>query len=63
MSEAFERVALAVERDHADKSVATRRNFVGGTAAMLGSMGLIGAMPGIAKAAGSSANGRQHGRS
>jgi hypothetical protein len=56
MSDAFERVALAVERDHADKSVATRRKFVGGTAAMLGSMGLLGAMPGIAKAAGSSAN-------
>ena len=56
MSDAFERVALAVERDHADKSVATRRKFVGGTAAMLGSMGLIGAMPGIARAASSSQN-------
>ena len=50
MSEAFERVALAVERDHADKSVATRRKFVGSTAAMLGSMVLIMGVEGVHRA-------------
>src|SRR5690348_14038182 len=56
MSEVFERVAQSVERDYADKSVATRRKFVGGTAAMLGSMGLLGALPSIAKAADNKGN-------
>ena len=56
MSEAFNLVARAIEEEHAESSPVTRRKLVGGTAAMLGGMGLLGAMPSIAKAAGSSAN-------
>ncbi|MEX2196313.1 MAG: hypothetical protein WD844_13590 [Thermoleophilaceae bacterium] len=39
-----------IDREHADKPAATRRQLVAGAAGVLGSMGLLSALPEIAKA-------------
>jgi hypothetical protein len=50
-SDALDMVYGAIDRQHADKSATTRRRFVAGAGATLGSMGLLAAMPGMASAA------------
>jgi len=49
--EALDLVYGAIDRQHADKSASTRRKFVAGAGATLGSMGLIGLLPSMADGA------------
>lgn len=49
MEEVTNLVARALEEDHAEQSAATRRQFVGGALATIGSLGLL-AVPGVASA-------------
>lgn len=42
MPEGLDLVYRTIDEQHADKSAATRRKFVAGAAATLGSMGLLG---------------------
>jgi hypothetical protein len=52
MSDTMELFGRAIEEQHADKPAATRRQLVVGAAATLGGMGLLGALPRSASAAG-----------
>jgi hypothetical protein len=56
MGDSLNLVYRAIDEEHADKPAATRRKFVTGAAAALGGMGLMGAMPSIARAAGEGGN-------
>jgi hypothetical protein len=56
MSDALDLVYRSVEEQHADKSAATRRQFVAGAATTLGGIGLLAA-PGVALAKGASRTG------
>ena len=49
MSQELELVFRAIDEQHAEKPAATRRQLIGGAAAMLGGMGLLG-LPGVAGA-------------
>jgi len=50
-TDATNHVYAAIDAAHADQPAATRRQLVGGAAAALGGMGLLGLMPGTALAA------------
>ena len=50
MTDGVNRVYEAIDREHADKPAATRRQMVAGAAGVLGSMGLLSVLPEIAKA-------------
>jgi hypothetical protein len=50
MSDALDLVYRTIDEEHRDKSASTRRQMVAGVAATLGGMGLLGAVPGVARA-------------
>ena len=50
MSDVHELMAEAIDRNHSDLPVATRRQMITGAAATLGGMGLMGALPSISSA-------------
>lgn len=50
-SDTLDMVYGAIDRQHADKSAATRRRFIAGSSATLGSMGLLGILPQLASGA------------
>ena len=54
MSDVHELMAEAIDRNHSDLPVATRRQMITGAAATLGGMGLMGALPSISSASVSS---------
>lgn len=56
MSDVHELMAEAIDRNHSDLPVATRRQMITGAAATLGGMGLMGALPLISSASVSSDN-------